>query len=271
MVNVIEQESVCLLNLRIKPVGMADAVQMVIRAARAGSGGHVCLANSHTVGMAQSDSRLREASNSALLTLADGRPLVWAARLLGASRPCQVRGADLLRETCAAAARESIPVYFYGGAPTVTPRLVEVLSRELPDLIVSGFECPPFRAPTTEEDRETVDRISSSGARILWVGLGAPKQEIWMLNHQDSLPGLVMLGVGAAFDFKGGAIPEAPPWMRTSGLEWLHRLFQDPKRLWGRYLIFNTRFAVQVGAQVVQRWMTRGRPARVNRSEGGEN
>jgi N-acetylglucosaminyldiphosphoundecaprenol N-acetyl-beta-D-mannosaminyltransferase len=123
-----------------------------------------------------------------------------------------------------------------------------------PDLTISGYDSPPFRPISREEDAEAMERIRKSGARILWVGLGAPKQEIWMLEHSPFLPETAMIGVGAAFDFVAGSIPEAPSWVRAAGLEWFHRLINDPRRLWRRYLISNVTFIVFAFIQILCDW-----------------
>jgi N-acetylglucosaminyldiphosphoundecaprenol N-acetyl-beta-D-mannosaminyltransferase len=120
--------------------------------------------------------------------------------------------------------------------------------------MISGYDSPPFRPISREEDAEAMERIRRSGARILWVGLGAPKQEIWMLEHSPFLPETAMIGVGAAFDFVAGSIPEAPSWVRAAGLEWLHRLINDPRRLWRRYLISNVTFIVFAFIQILGDW-----------------
>jgi len=188
------------------------------------------------------DRPLRAATNNALLALADGRPLVWAARLKGVIHPAHVRGIDLMRATCRAAAREGLSVYFYGGAPGVPELVSRSLVEECPGLAVGGWESPPFRPQVLSEDAASTKRIRDSGARILWVGLGAPKQESWMVAHRTTLPDVVMIGVGAASDFQAGRFREAPRWMQQAGLEWMHRLLRNPTRLWRRYLYTNTLF-----------------------------
>lgn len=142
-----------------------------------------------------------------------------------------------------AAAREKIPVGFYGGTPEVIELLVEQMQSRFAGLNVAFAVSPPFREMSRQEDLEVVEQINSSGARILFVGLGCPKQEIWMAEHKGKV-NAVMLGVGAAFDFHAGVKRQAPAWMQRAGLEWLFRLFTEPRRLWKRYLYHNPRFLV---------------------------
>jgi N-acetylglucosaminyldiphosphoundecaprenol N-acetyl-beta-D-mannosaminyltransferase len=151
-----------------------------------------------------------------------------------------------------AAEREGIPVGFYGGAPAAMDRLFAVLRRRFPDLPVVYFYSPPFRPLSAAEDAVVVRQIRACGARILFVGLSTPKQERWMAAHRGRVPA-VMLGVGAAFDFLAGVKPQAPLWMRSSGLEWVFRFATEPRRLWRRYLKHNPRFAALFALQLLTR------------------
>jgi N-acetylglucosaminyldiphosphoundecaprenol N-acetyl-beta-D-mannosaminyltransferase len=187
------------------------------------------------------DAAFRRVVNGADLTVPDGLPLVWAQRLLGHQGASQVRGADLALDLCAYAERERIPLGLFGGSESVIARLKQVLLARFPELKIVYSESPPFRPITAEEDREYVEHIRKSGTKILFVGLGCPKQEQWMAAHKDRLD-VVMLGIGAAFDFITGQKKAAPEWMRRIGLEWLFRLASEPRRLWRRYLKHNPRF-----------------------------
>jgi N-acetylglucosaminyldiphosphoundecaprenol N-acetyl-beta-D-mannosaminyltransferase len=181
--------------------------------------------------------------NGADLITPDGRPLVWALRSLGVKDATQVRGTDLTTRVVERAAREGIPIGLYGGTPDLLETFVRILERRYPGVRVVCQIAPPFRPLTPEEDKTVTNEISSSGARILFVGIGCPKQERWMEAHKDRIPA-VMLGVGAAFDFHTGRVRQAPGWMQVAGLEWLFRLLMDPKRLWKRYAKHNPRFVV---------------------------
>lgn len=179
--------------------------------------------------------------NQADLVTPDGMPLVWMVRWWGHPIKDRVYGPTLMLGVLEAAARKGIPVGFYGGAPKVLDSLVKNLQSRFQDLDVV-FSCsPPFRSPTLEEDLASVQDINDSGARILFVGLGCPKQERWMAAHRNKVQA-VMIGVGAAFDFHAGKVRQAPQWLQKSGLEWLFRLLVEPGRLWQRYLKHNPRF-----------------------------
>jgi N-acetylglucosaminyldiphosphoundecaprenol N-acetyl-beta-D-mannosaminyltransferase len=180
--------------------------------------------------------------NGADLVAPDGMPLVWILRGLGVKGQQRVYGPDLTLRVCEAAAREGVPVGFYGGKPETLAALVRNLANKFPSLQVVYAGSPPFRSLTTEEDLRTLREVTACGARILFVGLGCPKQERWMAEHRGRVPA-VMLGVGAAFDFIGGLKLQAPRWMQDNGLEWLFRLMTEPRRLWRRYLLGNMRFA----------------------------
>jgi N-acetylglucosaminyldiphosphoundecaprenol N-acetyl-beta-D-mannosaminyltransferase len=153
----------------------------------------------------------------------------------------QVRGTDLTEHVVGRAARENVPIGLYGGTPELLESFARILTKRYPDIQVVCRIAPPFRPLTVEEDEEVMREIAASGARILFVGIGCPKQERWMAEHKERISA-VMLGVGAAFDFHTGRVRQAPRWMQTVGLEWLYRLMMDPRRLWKRYARHNPRF-----------------------------
>jgi N-acetylglucosaminyldiphosphoundecaprenol N-acetyl-beta-D-mannosaminyltransferase len=193
--------------------------------------------------------------NGADLTAPDGMPLVFGLRRLGLPRSTRVYGPALMRAVLAEAARRGVPVGFYGAAPHVLAALRSRMRSRLEGLEVAYAVSPPFRELSSAEDRDAVAEMNASGARILFVGLGCPKQERWMAAHQGSVH-MPMLGVGAAFDFLAGEKRQAPRWMQRAGLEWLFRLATEPKRLWKRYLKHNPRFVILFGLQLI-----RSRPA----------
>jgi N-acetylglucosaminyldiphosphoundecaprenol N-acetyl-beta-D-mannosaminyltransferase len=171
--------------------------------------------------------------------------VVWLLRWLGIPTATRVYGPDLMPLVLHAAACRGLPVGFYGGSRTVLDRLVNLARRQFRSLKIVYAEAPPFRSTTPEEDQCSIQNLNASGARILFVGIGSPKQERWMNAHRDRV-NCVMIGVGAAFDFLTGAKPQAPRWMQRSGLEWLFRLSSEPSRLWRRYLLQNPRFIALV-------------------------
>jgi N-acetylglucosaminyldiphosphoundecaprenol N-acetyl-beta-D-mannosaminyltransferase len=200
-------------------------------------------ANVHMIMEAADDPTFLGRLNSADVVFPDGMPLAWALRALGESSTQRVCGPDATAVLLAAAEKAGIPAGFYGGSPAVLDALVNVVHRRHPKLDVAFAESPPFRTLTPEEDAAAVDRIASSGARLLFVGLGCPKQENWVIEHRGRVPA-VMLAVGAAFDFIAGSKRRAPRWMGRCGLEWAFRFATEPRRLAWRYLKHNPRFVV---------------------------
>jgi N-acetylglucosaminyldiphosphoundecaprenol N-acetyl-beta-D-mannosaminyltransferase len=189
--------------------------------------------------------------NGADLVTSDGMPLVWGLRLLGIPGATRVYGPDLLPVVCRKAAAAGIPVGFHGGTPETLARLLERVRRDHPGLRIAYAESPPFGPLDAARLAREAEAIAASGARIVFVGLGCPKQERWMAAQRGRIPA-VMLGVGAAFDFLSGAKRQAPRWMQAAGLEWAFRLATEPRRLWRRYLANNPRFVALFAAQVLR-------------------
>lgn len=237
----VEPQGPSILGMRVDPTGYEEAVEKVAAWAREGESRYVCVANVHMVMEAHDDPTFRALVNAADLVTPDGMPLVWTLRRKGYARQERVYGPELTLRVCERAAREGLPVGFYGGHPSALEALVESLKARFPGLQVAYAYSPPFRPLTPEEDERVVQAINASGARILFVGLGCPKQERWMADHKGRVRA-VMLGVGAAFDLHAGRVRQAPPWMQRLGLEWFFRLLQEPGRLWKRYLKHNPRF-----------------------------
>jgi N-acetylglucosaminyldiphosphoundecaprenol N-acetyl-beta-D-mannosaminyltransferase len=192
------------------------------------------------------------------LAVPDGQPLVWALRALGHAGATRIYGPDLMAGFCARAASEQIPIYLYGGR---TPAALELLERRLrerfPGLAIAGGYSPPFRALTGAEEEGLVSAIDASGAAVVWVGTGQPKQELWMARMRPRLAAPLLVGVGAAFDFHAGLLAQAPPWMQRSGLEWSYRLAREPRRLWRRYARYNPRFIADFARQYAAQRMGR--------------
>ena len=229
-----------ILDMRVDASNYARAVQAILEMAETG-GGTTCVATVHMVMEAHDDPALQRIVNAADLVTSDGMPLVWALRARGLRDAERVYGPDLVPAVCAAAAARRVPIALYGGSPDVIGELSRRLALRFSGLRIAFASSPPYRALTPEEDTAVVEAIRESGARILFVGLGCPKQERWMAAHRERLP-CAMVGVGAAFDFLAGAKRQAPRWVRRAGLEWLFRLACEPRRLWRRYVWHNPRF-----------------------------
>jgi len=220
-----------------------DATVRILDWAKYAESFYICIANVHTLMEAYDSAEFRRIVNNADLVVSDGMPLVWMLRLKGRRSQQRVYGPTLMLYVLEAAARGNSPVGFYGGKPEVLELLVERMQARYEGLNVAYCFSPPFHPVSPEEDAAIAEQINHSGARILFVGLGCPKQETWMAEHRGKV-NAVMLGVGAAFDFHAGVKPQAPVWMQVMGLEWLFRLMTEPRRLWKRYLYHNPRFLV---------------------------
>ena len=213
---------------------------------------YVCVASVNNAILSRDDPGFLSAMNRSAVTTPDGMPLVWALRALGAPSAERVCGPVLMDVVCDVAAQREIPVGLYGGTEEVLSDLRRVLTTRHPHLRIALAEAPPFRALSDRELEATRDRISSSAAGIVFVGLGAPKQERWMADNVEHLP-CVMIGVGAAFDVLAGHSARAPAWMQSMGLEWVFRLAHEPRRLWRRYLLGNPRFVALFVRQLIAR------------------
>lgn len=230
-----------ILGVRIHSVGMREAIRRVLEWARQGQSRAVCFATVYGVMLARDSEPYRRALSGADLIVPDGAPLAWGLRRLGMAEAGRVAGPDLVPLLLQAAERERVPVGFYGSRPEVLERLLARVRARYPRLLIPYAWSPPFRPLNPSEQAAVVNQIRESGARILFVGLGTPKQDLWMAAHRGSIP-VVMLGVGQAFDLLAGMQRRAPRWMQRWGLEWLFRLMREPRRLWRRYLPHNIRF-----------------------------
>lgn len=229
------------LGVPIDVLGWAEALVRLSTWAEARDSRTVCLCNVHSVTTASRDPAFRKIICAADLAAPDGMPVAWMLQRLGHFRQERINGPDLMWRYCALAASRSEKIFLFGSDGETIDSLEKKLLASFPGLVVAGTCAPPYRPMTEEEDRLVVDRINASGARIVWVGLGCPKQEQWMHAHHGRIHA-VMIGVGAAFDYHAGTLRRAPLWMQTVGLEWLYRLACEPRRLWRRYLITNTLF-----------------------------
>jgi N-acetylglucosaminyldiphosphoundecaprenol N-acetyl-beta-D-mannosaminyltransferase len=212
----------------------------------------VCACNVHSVISAKADSALKKALKSADMRTPDGAPLAWLMRKIGWPTQQRINGPDLMWKLLSASEQLQIPLFLLGSTKSALNHLEKKLCIAFPKLRLVGQVSPPFRALTAKEDDELVALISSSGARLLFVGLGCPKQEKWMATHRQRLP-MVMVGVGAAFDYHAGTLARAPIRWQRAGLEWLYRLAMEPKRLGYRYLVTNTLFLLALPGQLWRR------------------
>lgn len=242
-------ESRYLLGSRIDATTYAEATERVLGWAREGESAYVCVTSVHGLIEASDDPSFQDVLNGADLVTPDGMPVVWGLRQLGAEGATRVYGPTLTLHVCEAAAKAGVPIGLYGGTPESLDRFVDFLGREYPGLEVTCRIAPPFRPLTPDEDAAYVEEVTQSGARVLFVGIGCPKQERWMAEHRDRIPA-AMVGVGAAFDFHAGRVRQAPAWMQRSGLEWAFRLLMEPRRLWRRYRRIVPLFIVRFGRQL---------------------
>jgi len=241
-----------ILGVRVDATSYAQATGLVRTWAEAGESRTVCIANVHMLMTAYDDAAFRSVLQAADLVTPDGMPLVWTLRLMGYKDQGRVYGPTLTVKLLPRLAEAGIPVGFMGSSPDVIDKLQSRIKREYPRIKL-GFTCsPPFRAMTSQEDKAIVEAINQSGIRVLFVGLGCPKQELWMHAHRGKV-NAVMLGVGAAFDYLAGIKPQAPLWIQRIGMEWFYRLISEPRRLWKRYLVYNPRFMVAVIWELLNR------------------
>jgi N-acetylglucosaminyldiphosphoundecaprenol N-acetyl-beta-D-mannosaminyltransferase len=239
------------LGVGISAINMEIALETIQGWVEQQVASYVCVTGVHGVMECQRDEALRQIHNRAGMVTPDGMPLVWLSRLYGFDHVRRVYGPDLMLALCRMPAARSYRHFFYGGAEGVAEQLAASLQELFPGLVVAGTYSPPYRPLTPEEDRRVVHMLREAKPDLIWVGLGAPKQERWMASHSAKVPASVMIGVGAAFDFHTGRKRQAPVWMRRNGLEWLHRLMTEPRRLWRRYLINNPQFVCLVLAQAL--------------------
>lgn len=230
-----------ILGVNINVTNMKDAVKIITDNLDEIKGNYICVSNVHTTVMSYEDESYRAIQNRGFMALPDGKPLSIVSKNKGFKDAERVTGPDLMDEIFKISETKGYSHYFYGSTEETLNTLKEKLSQKYPNIKICGMYSPPFRKLTCHEDKEIINNINESYPDFIWVGLGAPKQEIWMSEHKDIVKGL-MLGVGAGFDYHAGNISRAPKWMQNYSLEWLYRLMQNPKRLWRRYITTNTKF-----------------------------
>ncbi len=216
-------------------------------------GNYICISNMNDIAYSYRNKKIKEATNAASLSVPDGMSLVFLARLKEFKIKERVYGADLMQDFFKVAAQKGYSSYFYGGTNEALKKLIANIKKQFPQLKIAGFYSPPFRELNEKEKEKNIAKINKISPDVLWVGLGCPKQQLWMFEHKHKLKVPAMVGVGAAFDFLSGNKPQAPKWMRNSGLEWLFRLIKEPKRLWKRYLIGNSLFIFLVLKEMLRK------------------
>lgn len=240
-----------ILKTRVDATSYEDACNRIQAWAEGRRSSYVVAANVHVVMTAYFDPPYQHIVNQAALVTPDGMPLVWGLRRLGIPHQSRVYGPDLMLAWCERAAQTGLSIYLYGGTEATLQRLKDTLQSRFPSLPIAGSHAPPFRALSPQEEADDVARIHQSGAQVVFVGLGCPKQEQWMARQLGQV-NAVMVGVGAAFNFFSGEVAQAPRWMMNLGLEWLYRFSQEPRRLWRRYAVNNPLFVLLFGWQLLR-------------------
>ena len=240
------------LGVRIHAIDITRAADRIERALANCEKGYVCVTDVNGVMEAQNDPAFKAILNRALLTVPDGMPTVWVGKLQGFRRMKRVFGPDLMVEVCLRSVQKGYTHFLYGGAPGVAEQLKTTLISRFSGINVVGTYTPPFRPLTPAELGQLKNTIHALKPDLFWVGLSTPKQERFMAGHLHDLSTRVMIGVGAAFDFHTGRLRDAPDWVKNLGLQWLHRLVQEPARLWRRYLLNNPRFVWRIALQLLK-------------------
>ncbi len=231
-----------ILGVRTDALPFDDAIATLLRWAAEPDRRYVCTCPVYTVMMCHENPAVMRAVNGADMITADGMPIVWVQRQRGAPQAERVYGPDVLLALCEQTANTPISHYFWGGLPGVPEELARRLTTRFPGLKVAGTYSPPVAPLGDQSDSAVVERLNAAGPSIIWVGLGSPKQDQWMELYRPHLTAPLLIAVGAAFDFHAGTRQQAPRWMQRTGLEWVFRLMQEPRRLAKRYLVYNPRF-----------------------------
>ena len=238
------------------------ASQAVIERALSGQGGYASLTGVHGLTLSQRDPGLRHALQEAWVNFPDGAPVAWRQRRNGIRDAQRIAGPDLMPLVIDRGRERNLRHYLFGATPTVLEQLEGNLLERFPGAQIVGTASPPFRAMNAPEEREAVAAITAASPHIVWIGLGTPKQDLWMHRLSPDLGGVLAMGVGAAFDFISGNRPRAPMWMQDSGLEWVHRMVHDPLKLAPRYAAANTIFIASTIAEVTRDTVGSNRPSR---------
>lgn len=237
-------KTISLLGVNVSRVNLDVAVGQICEWVRQKQRTYVCVAPVSTLVDAQRDPQYLQVLRAAGMVTPDGMPVVWLARFRGCKDIGRAYGPDILLEVCKHGQESGLRHFFYGGTEDTLRKLQQKLIESFPKILIAGSFAPDFKPQVWQEEKQVIDRINASGADIVWVGLGSPKQDFWMQMHRPLLNASVIVGAGAAFDFCSKVKPQAPRWMQASGLEWFFRLCCEPRRLWKRYLIGNSLFLI---------------------------
>ncbi len=240
-----------ILGVGVSAMDMPQAVNLVTTAVSEGRKGYVCVTGVHGIMEAQKDAAFKTILNRSFLTTPDGMPTVWVGRMNSHSQMRRVYGPDFMLDVCSASVEKGYTHFLYGGNDGVAEQLKQELTAKFPGLKIVGTYTPPFRPLNATEDAELQSEISRLRPDFFWVGLSTPKQERFMAEYLPKLDARIMVGVGAAFDIHTGRAKDSPDWVKAAGLQWLHRLLQEPSRLWKRYLINNPIFVYKMASQLL--------------------
>jgi N-acetylglucosaminyldiphosphoundecaprenol N-acetyl-beta-D-mannosaminyltransferase len=244
--------TVDVLGIPLSDIDYDTSLDWIDAMVASGQTGYICVCNVHAVMAAEEDPALRGALLRSSVNVPDGQPLVWAMNALGHRLDSRVYGPELMSRACARAAKSGQRLYLYGGRNQGALVQLALNTRQrFPGIKIVGGYSPPHRPLTDEERVAVVREINASKADVVWVGIGVPKQEKWMAEMRPTLNAPVLIGVGAAFDFHAGLVPQAPSWMQELGLEWAYRLAREPRRLWRRYMRYNPRFVRAFALQLL--------------------
>ncbi len=239
------------LGVSVSGMNLGVAVDAMLEAIRERRKGYICVTGVHGVIEAQDDPEFRRILNESFLTTTDGMPLVWLGRHHVGPEVDRVYGPDLMLLALGGMQSKGVRHFFYGGAPGVAEELQEKMLERFPEAMICGTYTPPFRPLTLDEEIELREVMRVHRPDIVWVGLSTPKQERFMAAYLATLPTVLMVGVGAAFDFHSGRVKQAPVWVQRSGFEWLYRMLAEPRRLARRYLVNNPRFLLLIALQLL--------------------
>jgi N-acetylglucosaminyldiphosphoundecaprenol N-acetyl-beta-D-mannosaminyltransferase len=240
------------LGVKVSAINISRAVDTADRWIGAGQPGYICVTGVHGVMEAQKNHEFREILNRAMMNTPDGMPMSWVGHLQGFDDMDRVFGPDFMSAMCRLSLDRGFRHFLYGGRPGVAEKLKQMLEKKFPGLQVVGTYTPPFRDLNDEEEDTLLAQVRDTRPHVLWVGLSTPKQEIFMAQHVDRLQVPLLVGVGAAFDYHTGLIRDCSAWIKRAGFQWLHRLAQDPRRLWRRYLRNNPAFVWNITLQLLK-------------------